>query len=240
MLNKLELLDDLKDFFIYYYNEFDLLKNHEVLNGTSDLSLSFSKFVFICFIFWFSSLYVGLFLNKNIREFNIDTKIRFFKYSNDWYYYFYAKVLDYPDQKGNSKDVDLFFLDILAKIDNAAPVIYSGILVEYNLDNYGELKNIYLKGAVRQAYHKNRLSSRIVEFPNDYLIIPAHEIININIRYFYNKEKGNGLDVSESKIFKFLLQQIYNLVILYYPLFLVYQLIRAPILLFIWIVKRIH
>lgn len=226
LLDYYQLLDDLKAFIIFYYDDYEIIKNHSNFIQKNNLRLSFSNVTLMFFGFWIASLHIGLILNKNIREFKLDTKIRFFKYSNDWYYYLSGLVLDYPDEVGDSSEVNLVYIDILTRINDETSILYSGILVEYNLDSNGNLKNISLNGAVRHVFKPNNNKPKIIKFPTSYLIIPADEIININIRYFKDLATDTSREYSEAKLIKIVLQHFYNLITLYYPLYGIYLIFK--------------
>lgn len=137
---------------------------------------------------------------------NLDINLFSLRRSSYWFYMFSARYLEMTGRPGEEREVDLILLDVLCKNE----VLYSGVLVDFNYSpQKDQLENLILQNVQKRAYIKNEskpnaqelsghneqietdtnklkieASTRnIIDIPGDCFLLPADQIININIKY---------------------------------------------------------
>jgi hypothetical protein len=122
---------------------------------------------------------------------------------NDWYRLFNGNVVDYGEKEEHRDEIDLIYLDILAK-NGDKPILYSGLFVNYYLkDGTKQLESIVIQNAFRRHIIQtvdtgnNLHFSEPDEIPGDYFIIPFIEISNLNISYLTLKDWDDIGEIDE-------------------------------------------
>lgn len=138
----------------------------------------------------FISFILGHISHIFIRTFKIDVKYRIFRFANNWHYFFKGEILASKAFKDSRKGKVLMVeVDLVTNNGDGKTKMFSGYLTEYNINNKGELENIFLTEA-------KRYSSDLEDFkpiPGDCLIVPYRNVLNINLRYDVEEEKKISL-----------------------------------------------
>lgn len=127
-----------------------------------------------------------------IRMSRLDIRYRFFRLNNEWHYLFSGEILDFPDVIGESENIEIIQIDLLANIGEGS-VIYSGILQDYYLSKDNGLDRIYLsqvhrrklKDDLAHADQSNvqKLDERYYQMPGELFVIHYDKIMNMNVTY---------------------------------------------------------
>jgi len=130
--------------------------------------------------------YVG---KSIVRHFKLDRKWRFFRFSSRWYYVLSGECLDFRHVPDSYEDINFKLVDVLCQVGNEQ-VIYIGELIDWYLDDAGNLDTIHLRNPFRRKLSADDkpIAERYYRIPTRYLVIPYKNIININVRYFAIKE----------------------------------------------------
>lgn len=138
--------------------------------------------------------FIGFFSKKIIRYYRIDRKIKFFRFSNSWHYLFSGEFFDFPRAAFNIKEdidqIEYFYVDVVVET-NYGTLLYEGFLVDYELDDFGELNYITLKETQRRLLENDNSNDKY-DIPGHIIIIPYSSIKNINLTFL-------KLDIEEIK-----------------------------------------
>ena len=138
------------------------------------------------FITLFLISFTCFFLSRGIiRFFKIDRRFGYFRYDNFWYYLLTGEVLQIEEYGGKiTKEIDniLRYVDVLTT-GHDGDVLYSGILVEYQLAENDSLEFIVLATPKRQVIKEDKTKEKQREIPSKYFIIQNKDILNFNIQY---------------------------------------------------------
>jgi hypothetical protein len=190
-----------------YFVDFELLGNL-ILGVTDDNQVddSFSKLreylypiFFYNLIVFFTSFVAGYLFNKIIRQFKIDRKIRYFRFSNKWHYIFTGECLDFPDVPDDFEEITDKIINVLCKV-NGKSILYTGEHFNYYIDSSGDLEAVHLKYPIRRSLDDDNkpANESYYSIESRYLVIPNSDIININFRYF-SKEEIKLEDLTEEQ-----------------------------------------
>jgi len=151
----------------------------------------FSVYNIITCIFGFLA---GKVFRNMVYRFDWDIKFHSLRFNNEWYYLLSGRILDFPHNTGNSKEIDFVRVDVLCESkDNT--IIYCGILREFYLSKTEGLDRIYLTNVYRRKLEadsprelnvplENEFDNRYYKMPGDVFIIPYSQVKNINISYY--------------------------------------------------------
>jgi len=146
------------------------------------------------------AVFVGFFSKKIIRNNRIDRRIKFFRFSNSWHYLFSGEFFDFPRAAFNIREdvdeIEYFYVDVVVDT-NYGTLLYEGFLVDYELDDLGELDYISIKETQRRLL-KDDNSSDKYDIPGHIIIIPYSSIKNINLTFLkldIEEINGNELQV---------------------------------------------
>lgn len=151
----------------------------------------------------------GFFFKKIIRSKKLDRTYKLFRFQNSWHYVLKGEFFDFPRASFDLIDTEveeIEFVYIDALVDtNAGTILYEGIFVDYELSAEGGLNYITLKNTSR------KFLSEVVEKPlpdkqseieedkhsiNGHIVVlPFHQIKNINLSYYRIEESNGSLDV---------------------------------------------
>ncbi len=145
------------------------------------------------------SILIGVAFSRIIRLLEWDRKYKLLRFKNQWYYIFSGEVLTMnkfklaPKIIGKLYGVDDIttsstYADILIDTNVGSQKLYSGYVVDYDLDseNISNLEKIYLLDAHRYKHHEVRgmnIKVEKVKIPGDVFVILAKNILNINLTY---------------------------------------------------------
>lgn len=140
------------------------------------------------FILFIASFFSGLGLRELVRKYNIDRKIRYFRFSNKWHYIFTGECLDFPDVPDQYEEITDKIINVLCKV-NGKNILYTGEYFNYYIDSKGDLEAVHLRNPIRR-YLENDANSddKYYVISSRYLVIPNSDIININFRYLSMQE----------------------------------------------------
>jgi hypothetical protein len=168
-------------------------------------------------IYVFSGL-TGLFANKIVLYFNLDTNFKIFRFSNTWHYLFSGRIRKIKSNSSNITNtpakVKYIYLDVLVNEKDTETTLYSGFLANYDLsfDVPNKIDRLYLIKANRYKkendaeLNKIKVTPRII--PGDIFTIQGDKILNINSTYLYYEESEVAGRVFERKKMAWTVYQI--------------------------------
>lgn len=194
---------------------------------------------FFCysFILFFFSGIIGYLSSRFIRFLQWDKKYKVFRFKNQWYYIFSGEVLNLKKFKDAHRvsfdrnqefkhDISTTFADVLIKVDDDKKELYSGYVVDYDLnnDNISKLDKIYLLDAYR--YKKASITNNYFtdtsfsgstksnqtqppsrnqkQIPGDVFIVDASNIVNINLTYVPSLRKEEEKKEKQQKKYTYI------------------------------------
>lgn len=193
-------------------------------------------------VFSFSAL-SGITVSRLIRWQKLDKKYKLFRFQNQWYYIFSGEVLNmkkfkeaykisFNRDENFNRDVSTTYADILVSISEDYRELYTGYVVDYDLnsEDISKLDKIYLLDAYRykkkevdnsdeivDGNNQNELekrSSRVQKkIPGDVFILKAENIININLTFIPSPEKKVQKALKQQQLYRWI-RLIYLFVIL--------------------------
>ncbi len=146
---------------------------------------------------------LGYISKKIVRHYKWDSKWKVFRFKNAWHYILTGEFFNFHraafDLAEDSIDaIDFVHIDALVDTKDGT-VIYDGFFVDYELSQNGGLESISLKDVERRLLLNDSVDTifnhkeRHYKIPGHILVIPANNIININITY-YKFVQMNGTD----------------------------------------------
>lgn len=191
------------------YDSLDVLKGEGLLNLYNSFNANslpdtiFDYEVLIQLVVYLSIL-LGLatvsanFSYRLVRSLHLDKKTTLMRFNNHWSYYFKGEIKYWSEYRDIIKGQILAVkCDVLIRIENEEPRLYSGILKQHTIDKLtNELKNVYLTKV--SLYKKQNVSvensnlysrKKPVPIPGDIMIFNANDIININLRFVTTPKK---------------------------------------------------
>lgn len=190
-------------YFIFggYYYDFKTLLG--VLSSNNDLVRSsieqIDKFKYEIISFQFIinllSFFIGLKIRDLILKKSTDAKNKFFRYKNVWHYLLTGKFILFKRSQINLvqdevKDIDITYIDSIVLVGEQV-LVYTGILVDYELSEDGNLDLIYIKDALRKPIDEEEYK----EINGHTLVLKYENIINLNLIFIQTEEDING-DIS--------------------------------------------
>jgi hypothetical protein len=172
---------------------------YQLITGDSSSEINFHtiRAGFLPFLLYTLTLILvsagtGRLLRSIIRKLKLDLRYRFFRLTNEWHYLFSGEILDFPDVIGESENIEIIQIDLLASTSEGS-VIYSGILQDYYLSKDNGLDRIYLSQVYRRKLKDDlapsdqsniqRLDERYYQMPGELFVIHYDKIINMNVTY---------------------------------------------------------
>lgn len=143
------------------------------------------------------SIMFGFLSGRFIRISRIDTRFKLLRFKNYWFYLFNGHHTGFKKMKHlKEKNKKHLFTKADILIDsNSKTYLYSGIIVDYELDSNDSttLSKIMLQNAERYSL---RNGQRVpVEIPGKLLVVDCSTMKNINLTYIYEESK----DILKSK-----------------------------------------
>lgn len=187
-----------------YFIDFEQLGNLilAVPNKSKDSFRQLGNFKYAIFsynfILFFLSFFAGLGLRELVRKYNIDRKVRYFRFSNKWHYIFTGECLDFPDVPDQYEEITDKIINVLCKV-NGKSVLYTGEYFNYYIDSKGDLEAVHLRNPIRRYLENDRdPEQQYYVISSRYLVIPNSDIININFRYL-SMEEIDETEITESE-----------------------------------------
>lgn len=155
-------------------------------------SLFYSKALpFILFLYMVSTLF-GIMFGRLVRITKLDTKFKLLRFQNYWFYFFSGENSAFSKMKFlHKKSQKHLFSKADILIDtNTGTLLYSGIIVDYELknDNCSALDKIMLKETNRYSKENKVVNSK--EIPGDIFIVDCNNLKNINLTYIHEDKVG--------------------------------------------------
>lgn len=141
-------------------------------------------------------------LRELVRYRKWDRKFNWLRYDNPYHYLLTGEILETSDLKAviqleDASRIDFVFVDVLVKMEKNN-LLYSGILVDYQLAGDGGLKSIYLRGAHRQYLNTqppgeaagnageplSQPMNSHYDVGGHVLMLPQEQILNLNLTYW--------------------------------------------------------
>lgn len=194
-----EISIDYNHFLVKFHNKFIKEEAKEVASEIffKDNSELYVKYLPFLLSLYGISITFGYLISKVIILLKIDTYTKVLRFKNEWYYIFNGKFLRFKKKNTFSKlKVKYTFLDVLVRTENESPILYSGLLADYELchNNISKIERIHLLKAVRRENQQAGIIRKTI--PGNVFTILGENIININCTYiFYNS--------TEIKLIKF-------------------------------------
>ncbi len=177
-------------------------ENHTI---ATENFLKYDSIRFFIHIFnsWVLAGFLGFFLFRLIRIARLDRKVKFLRFSNQWYYIFSGEIFSFEKfkkagklkltSKGEVNPYKSFppYADVLVKAVNQSD-LYSGYVIDYDLkaDDVNELDKLYLFDAYKYEFKTSEIlaESSIIwkekkPIPGDVFILEAENILNINLTF---------------------------------------------------------
>jgi hypothetical protein len=189
------------------------------------------------------SVILGIFISRLIRYYKLDIITKIFRFKNQWYYIFSGEILlmkkfksafDIVGNISGNKNLltSTTYADILIENSSGRRELYTGFVVDYDLNNddISVLERIYLLNTVRyKKIKKSKNGKEIVKtktknIPGEIFILKGKDIINMNLTYIPSLKKELIIESLASKK-----QNIYNKIINSSSIFTV---VILPIILF--------
>lgn len=154
--------------------------------------------------------FLGIYLRMHVRTRGYDRTIKLLRFQNYWHYILSGEILQFPnlpihnlvtekdkqaDNSVNQNSIDLTYVDALVATSEGS-IIYTGILVDYQLTKLGEGINlITLKGVSRRylSVDKDNINEEsgyreelknYYRMPGDLFVIRYDQMINMNVTYY--------------------------------------------------------
>jgi len=171
----------------------DLGDKSKAVEAFNSLHTYSAEIVWYNIVLWGVAFLLGLGARDAVKRLELDTKIPFLRFNNEWHYLLSGDILKCKDivgEEGNLKDFDLTSIDAMVELGEET-LIYSGILVNYELSRDGGLDRIYLENVFRRKLKDDKIKSEEREFediyyqmPGVFFVIPYSKIVNLNVDYF--------------------------------------------------------
>ncbi|MDQ2770821.1 MAG: hypothetical protein M3Y54_10005 [Bacteroidota bacterium] len=163
-----------------------------------------------------------------VRWLKLDRRYSWLRYDNQWHYLLTGEILETPDLQPtiglqDASLIDFVFVDVLMKLEKSN-MLYSGILVDYELAADGGLRTIYLREVRRKLLSNGaaeeqkppvntveglgglvtsseaatptdeQAEGKYYDVLGDLMVIPYAQTLNLNLTYYIEED-----DLKESK-----------------------------------------
>lgn len=153
------------------------------------------------------SFFTGFWLKNIVLRNGWDINYPFLRFHNIWHYLLTAKFIDLERSQielvnDTISDVDLTYVVALVNIANK-PILYNGILVDYELGKDGGLDLLYLKGAKRREISED--GDSYVDIEGNALILKYENLINLNLSFIATdiiRNDKNEITAVETRLIK--------------------------------------
>ncbi len=132
-----------------------------------------------------ASAILGAFCRRVVWASRLDVRWRFLRVKSDWYYNLHGRLAYLPRQV-------LPIADVLVEHEGTSR-LYQGIVVEFEVDRDGDLREIILREAKRyRPVVSGETESPWKAIPGYHFVLPASRIENINLRYVSIEHPPSG------------------------------------------------
>jgi len=134
------------------------------------------------FILWVIAAAIGHGFRIVVRRYRLDLRFNLLRFNNEWYY-----LLSGETNKTKPGEVNYVWIDALVEKAGGG-VIYSGLLVDFNLSQEGGLESIYLTQVARRFLASDSAGDtkkpRYYEIPGDIFVLKYTQVVNLNISVY--------------------------------------------------------
>ncbi|HYE54018.1 MAG TPA: DUF6338 family protein [Chitinophagaceae bacterium] len=169
---------------IKYNLLYELIAGKDIKDSDKNIGIFFRQFSFYVLLTVAMSWLFAKTARQLLLRTNFDFRIEGLSAQNYWYILFKGRYIE--NQGMDLKTIDFIFIDVLTDTGS----IYSGILEDYNYNQQKDmLENIIISEVRRRELIKdpeNEGRKKIgppVAVPGDVFVIPAKNILNINVSY---------------------------------------------------------
>ncbi|MEJ5993450.1 hypothetical protein WG904_03390 [Pedobacter sp. Du54] len=146
---------------------------------------SYEDIILIVASIYFFSCFFGYMLHWLVRVLKLDARFQLVRFKNYWYYFFHGGKILFK----NTSDKKFAFAqaDVLCEFSGKIK-IFSGIVSQYTINrDDNALENIFLTETNVLDY-EDQDEEKKISIPGTLFCIPNKNIININLRYYYEDE----------------------------------------------------
>lgn len=172
-----------------------ILSSNETLVKSSIYQIDNLKFEIIAFqiVINSTSFILGYKIRDYVLDKSIDARYKFFRYKNIWHYLLTGKFILFKRSqiklnKDKVEDIDITYIDSVVSIGGETN-FYSGVLVDYELSDDGNLELLYLKDASKKSLEE----SDFKKIEGHTLVLKYDNIINLNIVFIQIEENEDGV-----------------------------------------------
>ena len=137
--------------------------------------------------------------------FKLDRRLLWLRYDNQWHYLLTDEILETSDLQlsiglQDASAIKFILVDVLMKVEKSN-VLYSGILVDYELAADGGLRTLYLRQTRRKSLsntegvkstedesNTEHQSEGYYDVAGDLMVIPYAQTLNLNLSYYMAEE----------------------------------------------------
>jgi hypothetical protein len=185
-------------FFDGYYYDFKtllgILSSNDKLveNSVNQIGKFKYEIIFFQSIINLISFGVGLRLRDIILRYSFDAENKFFRYKNIWHYLLTGKFILFGRSqiklnKDTIRDIDITYINSLVQVGEYV-FNYTGILVDYELSDNGNLDLLYIKDSQRKPVDELEYK----DINGHTLILKYENIINLNLVFIQTEEDEKG------------------------------------------------
>ena len=184
---------DLAKIFDAYKDMADVDYRHSTSGGVSVDDHFQSEVLPFLGLLYMQALIVGAILGQGVRWTAIDTKLKIFRFKNQWFYLFTGNHRKFRKYQAHVRDTNRFlFLVVDVMIESGGKnKLYTGTLVDYELDpdNCRELSKVVLKDAHRYGDDgKGGYGPKAI--PGNLFILDCSNLVNINLTHIYESDEA--------------------------------------------------
>lgn len=154
-------------------------------------------------LIYFLSIYgfaylLGFAAHTYIRKNGLDKRRQFFRFNNEWHYLLSGEVLEFPEVLQSPKTIDFVMISAAVEVGQYT-YLYKGLLVNWYLDNKGNLDTLVLERAYRREIKDDREDGeankplhedeRYYRIEGNYFILNYKNVKNLGIEYVSITEK---------------------------------------------------
>ena len=137
---------------------------------------------------------LGFLTHAVVKNYRLDVRYKLFRFQNYWHYILRGGIRGFENTDGLLGDLDeeiqYTYVDILVATSEG-DMLYDGVVVDYQLSPQNQLDKLILTGTRRRRLRSDRRAeaddkcqvSRYYPVAGDFVVVPAAEIKNYNVRY---------------------------------------------------------
>ncbi|HEX9653951.1 MAG TPA: hypothetical protein VGA99_09580 [bacterium] len=134
-------------------------------------------------LLWAIAAIIGHGFRLMVWRYHLDLRFNLLRFNNEWYY-----LLSGETKKTKPGDVNYVWIDALVEKAGGG-VIYSGLLVDFNLSQEGGLESIYLTQVARrfltsESTGETKQKPRYYDIPGDIFVLKYTQVVNLNISIY--------------------------------------------------------